>query len=84
MTGLRRAKLTRAIEALAGWDFQPLSALPLLTIVLLLTAAPPQWYLKGPLIAVFGLGVVYRRWLRRPAFWYVTATLLGATIYLNW
>ncbi len=69
---------------LLGFDFQPLRALPLLTLVLLLTAAPPQWYLKGPLIALFALGVVYRRWLARPAFWYVVATLLGTTVYLNW
>jgi hypothetical protein len=67
-----------------GFDFQPLRALPLLTLVLLLTAAPPQWYLKGPLVAIFALGVVYRRWLARPAFWYVVATLLGTTVYLNW
>jgi hypothetical protein len=70
--------------ALRGWDFQPLQALPLLTVVLLLTAAPAQWYLKGPLTALFALGVVYRRWLARPAFWYVAATLLGTTVYLNW
>lgn len=84
MSGLRTPKLTWPLAALTSWDFRPLAALPLLTVVLLLTAAPPQWYLKGPLIAIFGLGVVYRRWLRKPAFWYVTATLLGTTIYLNW
>src|SRR5262245_52536824 len=69
----------------AGWmHFEPLEALPLLTVVLLLTAAPDQWYLRGPLIAAFALGVVYRQWLTRPPLWYVVATLLGTTVYLNW
>jgi len=71
-----------------GWrerlNFEPLRVLPLLTIVLLLTAAPEQWYLQGPLVALFALGVVRRRWLAKPAFWYVVATLLGTTVYLNW
>ena len=71
-----------------GWrerlNFEPLRVLPLLTVVLLLTAAPDQWYLSGPLVAVFALGVVYRRWLASPPFWYVVATLLGTTVYLNW
>jgi hypothetical protein len=66
------------------FDFEPLAALPLLTLVLLLTATPDQWYLRGPLVAIFALGVVYRRWLRTPQFWYVVATLLGTTLYLNW
>jgi hypothetical protein len=65
-------------------DFQTQEALPLLTVVLLLTAAPEQWYLRGPLTALFGLGVVYRQWLTKPQFWYVVATLLGTTVYLNW
>ena len=71
-----------------GWrerqNYEPLRVLPLLTIVLLLTAAPDQWYLLGPLVALFALGVTYRRWLTAPAFWYVVATLLGMTVYLNW
>ena len=46
--------------------------------------APEQWYLRGPLIALFALGVAFRSWLMRPQFWYVTATLLGTTVYLNW
>src|SRR5262245_45435593 len=65
-------------------NFEPLRVLPLLTVVLLLTATPDQWYLQGPLVALFALGVVYRRWLAAPAFWYVVATLLGTTVYLNW
>jgi hypothetical protein len=52
--------------------------------VLLLTATPDQWYLRGPLVAIFALAVVYRRWLTTPQFWYVVATLLGTTVYLNW
>lgn len=73
-----------AKNRLAAFDVQPLRVLPVLTVVLLLTSAPPQWYLKGPLAAVCALGVVYRRWLARPAFWYFVATLLGTTVYLNW
>jgi hypothetical protein len=80
-----RAPGFRSMPALLrGLDFQPLEVLPLLTTVLLLTSAPPQWYLQGPLVAAFALGMVYRRWLARPAFWYVVATLLGTTVYLNW
>src|SRR5438876_309129 len=79
---------TRPRFALPDWlrslDFEPLQVLPLLTIVLLLTATPDQWYLRGPLIALFALGVVYQSWLQAPQFWYVVATLLGATVYLNW
>ena len=71
-------------ELLGRFDFEPLEALPLLTVVLLLTAMPDQWYLRGPLVAMFALGVVYRRWLAKPQFWYITATLLGTTVYLNW
>lgn len=71
-------------QRLARLDFEPLEALPLLTVVLLLTAMPPQWYLAGPLVAIFALGVVYRSWLAAPQYWYVVATLLGTTIYLNW
>ncbi|MCI0361149.1 MAG: hypothetical protein L0211_21930 [Planctomycetaceae bacterium] len=63
---------------------KPLRDLPLLTIVLLLTAAPEQWYLRAPLIAMFALGVVFRSWLVRPQFWYIVATLLGATVYMTW
>jgi hypothetical protein len=58
--------------------------LPLWTVVLLLTATPDQWYLQGPLVALFALGLTYRRWLVAPAFWYAVATLLGTTVYLNW
>src|SRR5947209_4565945 len=79
---------TRPRFALSDWmrslDFEPLHVLPLLTIVLLLTAAPEQWYLRGPLIALFALGIVYQRWLHSPQFWYVVTTLLGTTVYLNW
>jgi hypothetical protein len=71
-------------ELLGRMNFEPLEALPLLTIVLLLTAMPDQWYLRGPLVAMFAVGVVYRRWLAQPQFWYITATLLGTTVYLNW
>ncbi len=65
-------------------SIKPLRDLPLLTIVLLLTSAPEQWYLRAPLIALFALGVVFQSWLVRPQFWYVVATLLGATVYLTW
>ena len=65
-------------------SIKPLRDLPLVTIVLLLTSAPDQWYLRAPLIALFALGVVFRSWLVRPQFWYIVATLLGATVYLTW
>lgn len=85
MTTLPRPSLRLNWPKLARqFGFEPLTALPLLTLVLLLTATPDQWYLRGPLVALFALGVVYRRWLRTPQFWYVVATLLGTTVYLNW
>src|SRR5262245_34221040 len=85
MNVARRPAFAQNIDsALRAFDVRPIRVLPLLTVVLLLTAAPPQWYLVGPLVALFALGVVYRRWLARPAFWYIVATLLGTTVYLNW
>ena len=77
-------RVPKVRELLARLDIEPREALPLLTIVLLLTATPDQWYLRGPLTALFAVGVVYRRCLTAPPFWYLVATLLGATIYLNW
>jgi hypothetical protein len=62
----------------------PMRVLPLLTVVLLLTSAPEQWYLRGPLVALFALGVAFRSWLASPYYWYAVATLLGTTVYLNW
>ncbi len=85
MTVLRRIWRPALLDALTSQlSFEPREALPLLTIVLLLTAMPDLWYLRGPLIAMFAVGVVYRQVLTAPAFWYAVATLLGATVYLNW
>jgi hypothetical protein len=85
MTAIRRPGPAFVRREWPAWlEFEPLKALPLLTVVLLLTAAPDQWYLRGPLVAVFALGVVYQRWLNMPQFWYIVATLLGTTVYLNW
>jgi len=85
MIAIRQPGWQPGPRALLGrLSFEPSEALPLLTVVLLLTAAPEQWYLRGPLVAAFAVGVVYRRWLAAPQFWYVVATLLGTTVYLNW
>jgi hypothetical protein len=84
MIAIRQPKPRLVGSLLQRFDFEPLEVLPLLTMVLLLTAAPEQWYLRGPLIAIFAIGVVYRELLAKPAFWYVAATLLGTTVYLNW
>jgi len=82
----RKPLLAKAMlsDQLPWPSIKPLRDLPLLTIVLLLTAAPEQWYLRAPLFAMFALGVVFRSWLVRPQFWYIVATLLGATVYLTW
>ncbi len=70
---------------LNAWGgFDRLRVLPLLTVVLLLIHAPDVWYLRTPLIFLCILGVAFEQVLRRPAFWYVIATLLGTTVYLNW
>ena len=85
MTTLPARRLPQWLGPLyARLAFEPREALPLLTVVLLLTAAPEQWYLRGPLVALFAVGVVYRRLLTTAAYWYVAATLLGTTVYLNW
>ena len=65
-------------------SFDRCEVLPLLTIVLLLIHAPEVWYLRTPLVLVCIAGIAFRRWLHQPSFWYVIATLLGTTIYLNW
>lgn len=65
-------------------ELDPLVVLPPLTVVHLLVHAPQAWYLNLLLLPLFAAGLIFRRWLLTPAFWYVTAALLGTTIYLNW
>lgn len=36
------------------------------------------------LIPLFALGLIFRPWLHTPPFWYITAMLLGTTVYFNW
>lgn len=73
------------VTRLQTWGgFDRRETLPLLTLLLLLIHAPENWYLRTPFIFVAILGLVFREVLHRPAFWYVVATLLGATAYLNW
>lgn len=74
--------LTRAPGRWLALD--PLVILPPLTLVHLLIHAPQAWYLSVLLVPLFALGLIFRPWLRTPAFWYVTAMLLGTTIYFNW
>lgn len=62
----------------------PLVVLPPLTLLHLLVHAPQAWYLGLVLVPLFALGLTFRRWLTTPPFWYVTAMLLGTTIYFNW
>lgn len=62
----------------------PLAILPPLTVLHLLVHAPHAWYLGLVLIPLFALGLIFRPWLTTPPFWYVTAMLLGTTIYFNW
>lgn len=65
-------------------ELDPLVVLPPLTLLHLLVHAPQAWYLNLLLLPLFAAGLIFRRWLLTPAFWYVTAALLGTTIYLNW
>lgn len=65
-------------------QLDPLVVLPPLTVLHLLVHAPQAWYLNLLLLPLFAAGLIFRRWLLTPAFWYITAMLLGTTIYLNW
>jgi hypothetical protein len=65
-------------------DFSPRLALPWLTILMLLLNAPETWFLRTPLVVLFALAMVFRRWVYSAPFWYCVATLLGASVYLNW
>jgi hypothetical protein len=65
-------------------QLDPLVVLPPLTVLHLLVHAPQAWYLNLLLLPLFAAGLIFRRWLLAPAFWYVTAMLLGTTFYLNW
>jgi len=58
--------------------------LPWLLMLVLLLSAPEAWYLRTPLVAIFAAGMVMHRLVYTPAYWYSVATLLGATVYLNW
>lgn len=65
-------------------NLDPLVVLPPLTLLHLLVHAPHAWYLGLVLVPLFALGLIFRPWLTKPPFWYVTAMLLGTTIYFNW
>jgi len=72
-------------ENMQPWQqLDPLLVLPPLTLLHLLVHAPQAWYLQLLLLPLFAAGLIFRRWLHAPAFWYVTAALLGTTIYFNW
>jgi len=78
-----RRELTR--DPRPRWlELDPLEVLPPLTLLHLLVHAPEAWYLQVVLLPLFALGLIFRPWLQKPAFWYVTAALFGGTIYLNW
>jgi hypothetical protein len=62
----------------------PIVVLPPLTVLHLLVHAPQAWYLSVVLVPLFALGLIFRPWLRSAPFWYVTAALLGTTVYFNW
>ena len=61
-----------------------LTVLPLLTVVLLLLRAPQAWYLQVPLTLLCVIGLVFRGVTRSSPFWYLAATMVGATVYMNW
>lgn len=65
-------------------QFDLLRALPLITVVLLLENADEVWYLRTPLILMCVTGLVYGRLMQSTGFWFTMATLLGATVYLQW
>lgn len=74
-----------ALARTGRWPaLEPLEVLPPLTLLHLLVHAPESWYLQIVLLPLFALGLIFRSWLQKPAFWYVTAALFGTTIYLNW
>lgn len=75
-------RLRQTISRVPNLD--PLEVLPLLSVVLLLLHAPQVWYLQFPLTLLCVAGLVFRPLLRQPALWYLAATMVGATVYLNW
>ena len=92
--GILPSENTAALENRPAWNmaslwdrltrFDLLLALPLITIVLLLENADDVWYLRTPLIVTCVIGLVYQRLLQATGYWFAMATLLGATVYLQW
>lgn len=82
MTGLATSQIWRMARRLP--DVRPLRVVPWLLMLVLLLNAPDAWYLRTPLVALAAAGMVVRRIVYAPAYWYCVATLLGATVYLNW
>ena len=82
MTALNTSQVWQWARGLP--ELRPLRVLPWLLMLVLLLSAPDAWYLRTPLIAVFTFGMVAHRLVYTPAYWYIVATLLGATVYVNW
>jgi hypothetical protein len=76
------------LSALRLWqrlpDIDTRAMLPVLTVVLLLLNGPEIWYLRIPLILASVIGLTWQPLLCTSAYWYVVATLLGATVFFNW
>jgi hypothetical protein len=65
-------------------SLDPLIALPPLVMLHLLIGTSDTWHVQTPLVILFAVGLVFRDWLRTPAYWYAVATVLGTAVYLHW
>lgn len=82
MTALSTGPLWRHVRRLPA--MRPLRVMPWLLMLVVLLHAPAAWYLQTPLVALLAAGMVVRRIVSTPAYWYCMATLLGGAVYLNW
>jgi hypothetical protein len=67
-----------------NFEIQRLHALPLITILILLTNSPDVWYLRTPLVLLCILSLTYNTLREIPATWFLAFAMLATTIYLNW
>ncbi len=84
MSVFRMPPLVRATERLDQELREPLDLLALLTVFMLVVAGPQIWYFHTPIVAMAVCAMCFRSLVRTTQFWYLSATLIGTVVYLNW